>query len=162
MAIYLTGKALGFRGWRWVCVLFGAPAVLWAAWFYFRFRDRPRDHPLVDEDDITIIEAAETAKSTTEADTESVERPPEPMETIPNAGAWRAILTNPYAGAWRAILTKLEGRLEVVHVQSDRVIQVRERLARHHPCESPMPNESPDDGTILLFNPGLIVFLMCS
>jgi len=147
VAIYLTGKALGFLGWRWVCVLFGAPAVLWAAWFYFRFRDRPRDHPLVDEDEITLIE---TAKSTTEADTESVERPPEPMETIPNAGAWRAILT------------KLEGRLEVVHVQSDRVIQVRERLARHHPCESPMPNESPDDGTILLFNPGLIVFLMCS
>jgi hypothetical protein len=78
--------------------------------------------------------------------------------------AWRRrfVVRLLHLGSNPRLLTKLEGRLEVVHVQSDRVIQVRERLARHQPCESPMPNESPDDGTILLFNPGLIVFLMCS
>lgn len=48
---------IGFRlGWRWVFVLFGLVGLVWAGAFYWWFRDEPRDHKSVTEEERDLIE----------------------------------------------------------------------------------------------------------
>jgi nitrate/nitrite transporter NarK len=54
----LTGWLLGLfdsGGWRWIFFLYSIPGVLWALWFYRWFRDRPEDHPGVNEAELLLI-----------------------------------------------------------------------------------------------------------
>ena len=38
----LTGWLLDWMDWRWMFLLYAVPGVLWAAWFAYWFRNRPR------------------------------------------------------------------------------------------------------------------------
>ncbi len=42
-------------GWRWAFAVFAAPGVIWVAFFYRWFRDRPRDHPGVNAAELALI-----------------------------------------------------------------------------------------------------------
>lgn len=52
----LTGWLLLSLSWRWVFVLYAVPGLLWAAWFYLWFRERPREHPAVNASEVELIE----------------------------------------------------------------------------------------------------------
>jgi MFS family permease len=47
-----------FLSWRGAFALFGAIGVIWAIWFYFWFRDDPRDHPSVNAAELELLEEA--------------------------------------------------------------------------------------------------------
>jgi MFS transporter, ACS family, glucarate transporter len=44
-----------WMSWRHAFELFGAIGIIWAIWFYVWFRDNPRDHPSVNEGELTRI-----------------------------------------------------------------------------------------------------------
>lgn len=48
---------VAWAGWRWAFVIFGAAGVAWAVAWYRRFRDRPEDHPAVNEAELRLIRA---------------------------------------------------------------------------------------------------------
>jgi ACS family glucarate transporter-like MFS transporter len=52
----LFSEALGFPGWRGAFVLLGVVGVLWVVGFSIWFRDTPRDHPHVNEEELAHIE----------------------------------------------------------------------------------------------------------
>ena len=52
----LTTFLLEYLSWRWVFLLFGLPAIVCAAWFYIWFRDRPAEHPSVNDEERKSIE----------------------------------------------------------------------------------------------------------
>lgn len=75
----LTGLLLiGFH-WGEVFVLFSLPGVALAAWFYVWFRDRPAEHPSVNDAELQTIR----------------DNAPEPLPTPPEPTPWRRILTDP-------------------------------------------------------------------
>jgi MFS family permease len=43
-------------GWRWAFAVFAVPGVVWAAVFFWWFRDRPRDHPGVNAAEVALLE----------------------------------------------------------------------------------------------------------
>ena len=57
-----------------------------------------------------------------------------------------------------SFLHQLEQRLKVVHVQPHRTVQVSYGLSRHPPGVTLVPQETADHRTILLLNPGLVIF----
>ena len=46
---------LTFVSWRYAFGLFGAVGIVWAIWFYFWFRDRPRDHRSVNAGELELL-----------------------------------------------------------------------------------------------------------
>lgn len=65
-------------GWSWrvAYALFALPGVIWAVWFFFWFRNRPQDHPAVNQSELEVI-------GHRQSDTASDETPP--------ATPWRAM-----------------------------------------------------------------------
>ena len=55
IASVLTGNLLTAISWRWVFVLFSVPGILWAVFFYFRFRDRPENDPRTNAAERSLI-----------------------------------------------------------------------------------------------------------
>lgn len=57
IATYTTGFLLGTwdLDWRWVCALFGVPAIIWAIWFFWWFRDQPDEHSSVNRSELSTI-----------------------------------------------------------------------------------------------------------
>jgi ACS family glucarate transporter-like MFS transporter len=53
----LTGLLLPLIAWRWLFVIYALPSLLWAAWFFAWFRDRPEDHAAVSEEEVGLIAA---------------------------------------------------------------------------------------------------------
>jgi ACS family glucarate transporter-like MFS transporter len=53
----VTGALLGPVGWRGVFLAYAVPGLLWAAWFAWWFRDRPRDHPGVNNAELALLAA---------------------------------------------------------------------------------------------------------
>jgi len=51
---------LRFVSWRWTFVVFGAFGVIWAATFYYWYRDNPAEHPRVNPAELALIEEGET------------------------------------------------------------------------------------------------------
>jgi ACS family glucarate transporter-like MFS transporter len=51
----LTGLLLDQISWRWLFFLFALPGVVWAAWFFLWFRDRPQDHRAVSAGELALI-----------------------------------------------------------------------------------------------------------
>ena len=45
-----------YMSWRWAFVLFGALGIVWAMWFFFWYRDNPRDHPAVNSAEQALLE----------------------------------------------------------------------------------------------------------
>lgn len=55
LGAYLTGLLLTVMDWRWMLALYAVPGLLWAAWFYIWFRDRPQDHSAVNQAELDLI-----------------------------------------------------------------------------------------------------------
>jgi ACS family D-galactonate transporter-like MFS transporter len=53
----LTGELMAPFGWRGVFVIFALPSVLWAAWFYRRFRNRPEQVSALNSSELELINA---------------------------------------------------------------------------------------------------------
>lgn len=62
----LTGLLLADLGWRIIFLLYAAPGILWSIWFFWWFRDRPRDHTSVNAAERELIEEGVTIQSSDE------------------------------------------------------------------------------------------------
>jgi ACS family glucarate transporter-like MFS transporter len=51
----LTGVLLDPLGWRWLFALYAVPGLLWSAWFLRWFRNRPQEHPGVNNAELAVI-----------------------------------------------------------------------------------------------------------
>ncbi len=60
VSIYLAGE----YGWRTVFYIFGSIGLVWAAVWWFWFRDEPRDMPGIDPEEVAYIESTRSIKST--------------------------------------------------------------------------------------------------
>lgn len=63
IASLVTGNLIGPIGWRGLFLLYSVPGLVWAFWFAWWFRDRPRDHPRVNSEELALIGAAAKAAS---------------------------------------------------------------------------------------------------
>jgi MFS family permease len=95
LGAWLTGWMLDAEtgpGWTWraVFVVFSIPGLLWAAAFWFWFRDEPREHPSVNASELALVESPP-------------DLPPSPQKIPPSVGAsatkpatpWLALYTSP-------------------------------------------------------------------
>ena len=57
----LTGWLVVEIGWRWMFVLYSLPGLLWAAWFWGWFREKPSEHAAVNPAERELIEASPRA-----------------------------------------------------------------------------------------------------
>lgn len=51
----LTGYCMDWVGWRWTFFIFSLPGVVWAAVFYWWYRDDPAEHPWVNLAEVELI-----------------------------------------------------------------------------------------------------------
>ena len=56
LASALTGPLIAPLGWRWVFVVFALPGVVWAVWFFPRFRDHPEQAPGISAGELALIQ----------------------------------------------------------------------------------------------------------
>ena len=52
----LTGFLLEYLSWRALFLFYALPGLLWAAWFFLWFRDRPQEHPAVNAPELEQIQ----------------------------------------------------------------------------------------------------------
>lgn len=62
----LTAYLMTQIGWRWTFAVFCLPGVVWAAIFYWWYRDDPQQHPSVNEAERRLITAGTAARHATE------------------------------------------------------------------------------------------------
>ena len=86
-AIALSGILLEYISWRWLFGIFALPGLIWAVVFYLWFRDRPEQHPSVNEAELEIIRADQQTDDEDGAFA-SAEDPPEPTQ-------WGVMLSSP-------------------------------------------------------------------
>jgi sugar phosphate permease len=55
IASWTTAKLIGPLGWRWLFLLYALPGLAWAGWFAWWFRNRPQEHPAVNNAELAII-----------------------------------------------------------------------------------------------------------
>ncbi len=77
----LTGVLLVWLGWRSTFAAYSLLGVLWAFGFYWWFRDAPRDHPSVNDVELTLIEQGREKQSA--------------PTTVKEATPWLALLSSP-------------------------------------------------------------------
>jgi ACS family glucarate transporter-like MFS transporter len=70
-------------GWRWTFPIFAVPGFLWAAWFFYWFRDRPEEH--------SSVSAGELAEIREPLGNSAVPAAPHHDEPVP----WRVLLLSP-------------------------------------------------------------------
>jgi sugar phosphate permease len=58
-------------GWQWVFYICGAVGLVWAAWWYFSYRDLPEDHPMVNQIELQRIRGLDQAGNINQPTTES-------------------------------------------------------------------------------------------
>jgi ACS family glucarate transporter-like MFS transporter len=51
----LAGPLVVAVGWRWTVGLFAIPGLVWAAWFYIWYRDRPDEHGGVNREELQVL-----------------------------------------------------------------------------------------------------------
>ncbi len=67
VAPYMVVTLLGWMTWKGVFFAFGSVGFLWAAAFYFWFRDQPSQHPSVNAAELSVIPASEEGHGHTSA-----------------------------------------------------------------------------------------------
>lgn len=60
----LTGWLVVTIGWRWMFVVYSLPGLLWAAWFWIWFRERPGEHSSVNTAERQLIEGSPVSAAT--------------------------------------------------------------------------------------------------
>jgi MFS family permease len=83
IGLVITGYLISAIGWRWTFGLYSVPGFIWAAGFYFWFRDRPENHPKVRPAELALIAAGRPAELSQSANA--------PAEPTP----WLALATSP-------------------------------------------------------------------
>lgn len=63
IATALTGVLLGYTSWRWICAAFGLPALVWGLFFFWWFRNHPREHAGVNDAELAIIRGERSTDS---------------------------------------------------------------------------------------------------
>jgi sugar phosphate permease len=58
-------------GWQWVFYICGAVGLVWAAWWYFSYRDLPEDHPMVNQIELQRIRGLDRAGNINQPATEA-------------------------------------------------------------------------------------------
>lgn len=71
MAAVFTGYLIGPLGWKNVFLLFSIPSLIWAAWFYCRFRDYPEQDPTVSQSELAMIQQGRTDGGDRERDSDA-------------------------------------------------------------------------------------------
>jgi len=77
MAPFLAARLIQEIGWRWTFVAFGSVGGVWAAGFYFWFRDDPAEHPAANAAEVAHIGRGASASN------------------VHSAIPWNLVLTNP-------------------------------------------------------------------
>lgn len=94
----LTGWLTEYFSWRAIVVLYSTPGLVWALIFYWWFRDRPEDHPGVNDSELAYIRdeppGAERAGVAGDSSEQPVEQAVE--QSVEKAGSinWRVMLTS--------------------------------------------------------------------
>jgi ACS family glucarate transporter-like MFS transporter len=78
IGVFLTAWVLTVVHWKTMFVIYAVPGLLWAAWFYWWFRNRPEEHPRVNAAELAAISS-------------DTPRPRGPVGPTP----WLAILLTP-------------------------------------------------------------------
>ena len=81
-----TGVLLRVMSWQWMLLLYAVPGLIWSAWFFAWFRDRPEDHPSVREQ--AIGEVPSNGSEPSIGLSETIAEPPE-------ATPWLALVSAP-------------------------------------------------------------------
>lgn len=58
----IAGYLIGWVGWRWTFAIFGAVGIVWAAFFYWWFRDTPAAHPRCNGAEAELIAEGKTER----------------------------------------------------------------------------------------------------
>jgi sugar phosphate permease len=58
-------------GWQWVFYICGAVGLVWAAWWYFSYRDLPEEHPMVNQIELQRIRGLDQAGNINQPTTEA-------------------------------------------------------------------------------------------
>jgi sugar phosphate permease len=58
-------------GWQWVFYICGVVGLVWAAWWYFSYRDLPEDHPMVNQIELQRIRGLDQAGNINQPTTEA-------------------------------------------------------------------------------------------
>jgi MFS family permease len=90
LAAMLTGLLLARMNWHWLVVVFSMPGLVWAAWFFLWFRDRPQQHRAVNAAELDLISGPLAAAARDGLEIPPTEDPPEHREPTP----WRQLLTS--------------------------------------------------------------------
>lgn len=61
---FITAQLLGVVSWPWVFVIYSIPGILWSAWFFGWFRDRPNDHPSTNAEERDLLREEKPASAT--------------------------------------------------------------------------------------------------
>jgi ACS family glucarate transporter-like MFS transporter len=95
VAAMLTGVLLGPLGWRWLFGLYALPGLAWAVAFALWFRNRPADHPGVNNAELALI----TGRPPDDKPLKSLSSPdhdaPPPLSLQSERTPWLAIFTSP-------------------------------------------------------------------
>jgi ACS family glucarate transporter-like MFS transporter len=75
---FFTAQLLGVVSWPWVFVVYAIPGLLWSAWFFAWFRDRPEEHCGLNAEERALLRP---------------EAPPAPA--APEPTAWSALFEDP-------------------------------------------------------------------
>ena len=97
----ITASLVQSLGWRWTFFVYAIPGVVWAAWFYWWFRDYPQDHPSVNAAELALIRGTLSSPSPdVVAETPSVDSiSQQPVQVeLPEPTPWGLILTSPTMG----------------------------------------------------------------
>jgi ACS family glucarate transporter-like MFS transporter/ACS family D-galactonate transporter-like MFS transporter len=63
----ITAQLLGIMLWPWVFIVIAIPAVIWSIWFFWWYRDRPDEHPSVNEAERELLRPIELRAGNHEA-----------------------------------------------------------------------------------------------
>jgi len=96
----LTGMLADFLPWRSIVIAYSTPGLVWAVVFYVWFRDRPEDHPDVDESELAFIRGDSSLARSDEipaSETEAIDRDvtaDAPVVTGSPSINWHGMLTS--------------------------------------------------------------------
>ncbi|MBI3867690.1 MAG: MFS transporter [Verrucomicrobia bacterium] len=82
----LTGWLVSEVGWRWMFILYSLPGPLWAIWFWWWFRETPREHGSVNAGELELLGVVRKPEGA---------KPQDPRPPRSPARFWLQILTSP-------------------------------------------------------------------